>query len=282
MMRLFAPCLVIAAVLALSGCSAIGFAYNNAPAIIGSETEDALDLNEQQRAQLDLKLEEFFNWHRQQELVRYQQLLNVAAQVAADGITAREFLAVGDELRLAWERSLERLIDDLGGLTTTLTAAQIDHCQGYFREKNEEHDDYLQMSLQQREIFRVNKGLRQLEDWFGSFDDAQREKITARLQQLPDFYLSRISYREARQQALIDALRSAAGAGLSRQQLHDILLGPDTGYARAFEPARRAYLQAYAQMIEDISGTLSKAQLRHAVERLRDYADISTRLADNS
>ena len=282
MIRLFPPCLVIAAALALASCSAIDFAYNNAAPFVAREIDDALDLNDQQRAQLDAELQQFFSWHRQHELLRYQQLLNAAAQAVEDGITAREFLDISNDLRLAWRRSFTRIIDGMGWLMTTLTPEQIDHYQRYFREKTEEYDDYLQMSMQQREIFQVEKGIKRLEEWFGSFDEIEREKISARLLQLPEFYLPWIGYREARHQALVDALRSASSVGLSPQQLHAILLDPDTEYARAFEPVRRAYWQAYAHMIEDISGWNRKAQLRHAVERLRDYADISAGLANDN
>jgi hypothetical protein len=81
----------------------------------------------------------------------------------------------------------------------------------------------------------------------------------------------------------MDALRKAKTEGLSRQhvrqQLKFILLDPTSDYASAFEPARMAYWQAYAEMIEDIVDRLSKAQLRHAVKRLQNYADTVADLA---
>jgi hypothetical protein len=207
--------------------------------------------------------------------------MNVAATTIADGITAVEFLEIYDDLRLAWRRSLTQAVDDLGDLALTLSAAQIEHFQQYFHDEAEEYRDYLQMSAQQREIFRVQRGLKRLQDWFGKLDELQREKISLRLQQLPEFYPAWINYREARQRALLDALRAAATEGLSRQQLKFILLDPASDYARSFEPVRRAYWQAYAQAIEEISGLLRKAQLQHAVNRLQDYADTVADLASN-
>jgi hypothetical protein len=274
--------IVLVTTLLLSGCGAVGFVYNNAPAFVASKFDDAFALDDAQSARLDNSLQQFFAWHRQQELTRYRELLQQAAVKVADGLTAPEVLELTASLRDAWQRSLARAIDDLGDLALTLTPQQIAHFEQYFRDESKEQQDYLQMSAQQREIYRAKRGVDRLQDWFGSFDELQREKISLRLQRLPDAYSARIRYREARQQALLRALRAAPAEGLTREQLKFILLDPASDYARAYEPERSAYWQAYAQAIEEISGWLSKAQLQHAVERLQYYADIADGLARES
>ena len=265
-------CLLAICTLLATGCSAIGFAYNNAPSYFASELEDAFDLDNTQRRELDTRMQQFFNWHRQQELSRYQQVLDDAALNAADGISAPEFLQFIDGLRLAFLRLLGQAIISFGDMGLTLTPAQIDHYDRYYREISAEYYDYLEMSLQQREIYREEQALERLEKWFGPFDANQLQKIRPRLRQLPEFYEAWIRYREERQRALVTALREAPTAGLSEQQLKTILLDPETDYARAFEVERIAYWQVYAQMVEDISGGLSKAQLKHAIDRLRKYS----------
>jgi hypothetical protein len=279
MQRIVPACVSLVTALLLAGCSAIDFAYNNAPGFVASEANDAFDLNDAQKAEVEARLQRFFSWHRQQELPRYREFLESAAVTIADGVSATEFLEMSDELRRAWQRSLARGIEDLSDLARSLTPQQIEHYEQYFRDNSSEYDDYLQMSAQQREIFRVQRGLERLEDWFGDFGYIQRKQISERLQQLPDFYSDWIRYREARQRAFVKALRAASTSDISQQQWHFILLDPSTDYALAFEQARRAYWQTYAQMIEDISKGFSKAQLRHAVERLRTYAEIADGLA---
>ena len=117
------------------------------------------------------------------------------------------------------------------------------------------------------------RALEQLENWFGQFDEIQREKIRPRLRELPEFYVIWIKFREERQRALITALREAPSVGLSQQQLTVILLDPETDLARAFYLERDAYWKVYAQIVEEISDGLSKAQLKHAIDRLRKYAE---------
>ena len=278
MNRIFRCCLTAICIALLTGCGMIDFAYNNAPSFVASEFDDAFDLNASQSRQLDSRLDQFFDWHRREELGRYRQLLEQAALAAEDGFTAAEFLKLNNEVRIAWRRSLEKAIDSLGDLALTLDQEQIEQFQRYHREATEEYDEYLEKSLQQREIYRVSRSIDRLEQWFGNFSEDQEDKIMARLQQLPDFYEPWINFREARQQALVNALSDATRAGITRQKLKTILLDPSTDHARAFEPARRSYWQAYAFALEDISAWLTNGQRQRAVEKLQKYARIAGRL----
>ena len=278
MKRIFKPCLIAACLTLVTGCGMIDFAYNNAPSFVASEFEDAFDLSASQSQQLDSRLDQFFDWHRREELGRYRQLLEQAALSAEDGITAAEFLKLNNDIRVAWRRSLEKAIDSLGDLAITLDQKQVEQFQRYHRETAEEYDDYLAKSLQQREIYRVNRSIDRLKKWFGNFSEDQEDKIMARLQQLPDFYEPWINFREARQRALVIALSDATEAGITRHKLKTILLDPSTDHARAFEPARRSYWEAYAAALEDISTWLTRAQRQRAVEKLQQYARIAGRL----
>jgi hypothetical protein len=281
MLRALRTWLVVAATLAMAGCSAIDIVYNNAPSFVGGEIEDALDLDDEQRVQVDAGLHRFFDWHRQQELPRYRKMLDHAALAIEDGISAAEYLSIYNDVHAAWERSLLRLIDDLHGLTASLTPAQIDHYDQYFREHSEKYQEFLEMSPQQREIFTEEQSIEQLEDWTGKLEELQLEKIAARVRQLPQRRLAWIHFREARHQAMIAALRKAPDGGLSVQQLRHILLDSSSEYARVYEPQRIAYHQAYAQMIETVSGWLNKSQIAHAVERMREFEEIVIELQEN-
>lgn len=273
MMRRFLSSLTIAASLLLASCSAVEFAYNNAPTYLASEFDDAFDIDDAQSKQLDSALAQFFEWHRQNELEGYHRILDSAAIRIADGITAEEFYDITSALRGAWHRSVARLADDFAPLLATMSPAQIDHYEAYFRERSEDYDAYLTMSADEREEFRVKRGLKLFEEWFGELSDPQREDIGARLLQLPEFYPDWIAYREARQRAFTDALRRAGAEGLPPRRLRDIVLDPDSEHALAFQPARSAYWRAYSQMIEDLSDSFTSMQLQHAVDRLRNYAD---------
>lgn len=271
--------LLVAALLALASCSLVDLAYDNAPSWIAGELDDAFGLDEAQSSELDGRMARFFAWHREQELERYREILERAATASADGIEASEVLHLQADIRAAWGRSMEKVIDSFGDLAETLTPQQVDRFDAWFRHRSREYLDYLDKSPQQREIYRVERGLEQLEKWFGDFDYAAEQRIRDRLRQLPDIYEPWLRYREARHEALLAALRDASRDGFDGERLKAVLLSPDSDYARAYEPLRAAYWQAYAEALEDISAGASKRQVSRVSARLRDYAEIAGRLS---
>jgi hypothetical protein len=280
MKRIFHFCCLTTCLLVLAGCGMIDLAYNNAPNIVASKFDDAFDLNEAQNDQLDSRLDQFFEWHRKEELARYQQLLDHTALAVADGITADEFMELNKNIRIAWRRSLEKAIDSLGDLVVTLTPEQIENYQQYHQESFSEFEDYLEKSSQQQEIFRVGRSFDRLENWYGEFDEFQSRKIMSRLQRLPDIYAPWLRYREARQQALILVLNKATTSGISHVELKAVLLNPTAPYALAYAPHRLHYWQSFAVALEDINNWLTTAQRQRAATRLREYAQVAARLGN--
>ena len=126
-------------------------------------------------------------------------------------------------------------------------------------------------SQQQREIYRVERNLERLQDWFGDFDWSLEQRARERLAELPDLYEPWYTYRDARQAAMLDALRGGGDGAAHKARLRRALTDRDTDYARVFEPAREAYWQAYATAVADISSWLTPRQHRAAAQRLQRY-----------
>ena len=269
--------LLVPWLLLLSACSAIDVAYNNAPSWVGGKIDDAFHLTGNQKQQLNAQLQSFFNWHREQELHRYQIVLDQAAQHAEDGISVDEFLDLNHQIEQTWDRTVSKAIDEMGDLASSISPAQIKNFQFYYLERSEEHNDYLEKTPEQRSLYRARRSLDRLEDWYGDFDDDLWERVITRLQQLPDIYQSWRKYRDARHQALIAVLEKKPDP--IKRDLRRVLLSNDTVYAQEFEPARKVYRQAYADALEEINGWLSPKQQQKAVKKLQDYARIATRLS---
>ncbi|MGD8840955.1 MAG: DUF6279 family lipoprotein [Gammaproteobacteria bacterium] len=266
--------LLAAAMLSLGSCALTNLAYDHAPTLVAGKFDDAFDLDSGQSLELDNRLQQYFLWHRENELSRYREVLERAALDSADGIDAAEFLRLNRGIHEAWRRALEKAIDSLGDLAVTLTPEQVAQFERYNDEQSQKYRDYLAKTPQQREIYRVDRDLARLEKWFGDFDYLLEERVRERLQQLPDLYGPWIDYREARLKALIVALRDAPQNGIDTARLKTVMLDPNTEYARAYLPARRAYWRAFAGAIEDISSWASDSQRQRVVSKLQDYARI--------
>lgn len=276
------PLLLIAlpGLLWLSSCSIVNLAYDNASTLVSARLEDAFALTEAQQVALEPRLDELLAWHRNDELPRYRELLESAATQAADGISASEIIWLSDSVRAAWQRLLARMVDCCSDLATQLTPAQIEHFARYHREQSGEYDDYLEMSEQQREIFRADRQIGRLQKWFGDFDEGLELRIRKRLAAVPDIWLPWYRFREARHRELLRVLAQNDDPVTMRRELEFVLFEPQSAHASEFERARRLYWRGYAAAIEDIDGWLSKQQRDRAVARLRDYAQVVTELAE--
>lgn len=258
--------------LLLAGCNTANMAYNNAPRFVASEFEDAFDLNSDQSTQLDSRLRQFFAWHRKEELGRYRQLLERAALDVEDGLSAEEFARIVDEIRDAWDRSMARVIDNIGGLGATLSAEQIEHFQAYYDESQQEYDEYFALNPEERRRERAENSLERLEGWYGGFDNATETRVLTRLMELPNAYEPWLKYRDTQIREMIrifSATRDAAGI---QAKLRHLLLDRSNELARGFEPTRTGYWRAYGQALEEIGGWLTPEQHRKAAARLQKYA----------
>ena len=137
------------------------------------------------------------------------------------------------------------------------------------------------MTVQQREIYRLERDLERLEDWFGDFDYFLEKRVRERLQGLPDIRESWIRFRERRHVAILQALRNAKDEDRTRAELTRLLISVDTDYARDFEPERQAYWRELAAAVEDISDWLEPRHRKTMLARLENYTRAVDRLSDN-
>ena len=259
-------------IITLAACSSANLAYNTAPTLIAGEFDDAFNLNGEQSDMLDESLERFFEWHRREELARYQALLERAAADAEDGFSAEEFAVIVREVRIAWNRSLEQMIDELGGVGATLSPVQIEHFRWYFTESRGEYDEYLELDEEERREYRAERSLERLEKWYGSFDRDLEKRILARLKQLPDTWSQWVLYRRARAEEMMHILSETSDPETVKAEMRNLLLNPEHPVGRDFEPKRAAYWRAYGEMLEEINGWMTPEQRQEAVEQLQKYA----------
>ena len=261
--------------LTLTACSSVNFAYNSAPGLIANEFNDAFNLTRAQNDQLESALEQFFAWHRREELPRYQRLLADAAQVATDGLSSAEFAHILREVRAAWHRAAGQLIQRIGHLATTLTPAQIEHFRHYdARQRDDYYSEYLELNSEERRTYRAEQGLERLERWYGSFDRKLESRIIERLQALPDTWDIWQQYRTIRTETMLRTIATSTDPETATEALRSLLLNPDHPATRDLEPARAAYWQAYGEMLEEINAWVSPEQRQQAVEQLQKYAQM--------
>jgi hypothetical protein len=262
----------LAAVLLLAlaaGCSALGFAYDNADTWLRWQSGRYLDLDSGQTSELDARVDAFLAWHRAEALPQYARLAGEAVSRLERGASRGDLVWGYDAIREQSRAGLRRAGAELGDFLDRLTPAQIAHLEERFTQENRKYAErWLAGTPAQRRERRYGRIVEALAGWLGELNDAQRERIRQYSEGAPLDAEGRDRDRRRRQAELLAMLRAGASARRVGDWAAHWERGRDPGYAAA----SRAAMQDFIGLLADLERTLSPVQRQHAVRRLRGYA----------
>ncbi len=263
--RLAAVCLLALA----AGCSALGFAYDNADTWLRWQAGRYLDLDSGQTRELDARVDAFLAWHRAEALPRYAHLAEEAVARLERGASRDDLVWGYDAIREQSRAALRRAGAELGDFLDRLAPAQITHLEARLAQENRKYAErWLAGTPAQRRERRNRRIVEVLQDWLGELNDAQRERIREYNGRAPLNAEGRDRDRRRRQAELLVLLRARASAGRVGDWAADWERGRDPGFAAANRAAARDFID----LLADLERSLSPAQRQHAVRRLRGYA----------
>ena len=170
--------IVAVLVLCLGACSGTTFVYNRLDTILPWYVDDYVELNATQERQLEEILQPFLDWHRQQELPRYVELLNQVDSSLDHEVTPTDLANIYDEMQVAWLRLEQESLDGLLELGASLSEAQVQEFLAYMRERQEEYEEeYLTRSGSEYREEIYDNFADTLEDYLGRLTGEQKERL---------------------------------------------------------------------------------------------------------
>ena len=260
----------------LAGCSMLRLGYANGENLLYWRLSEYIDLNDEQNSRVRADLEHFFAWHRKTQLKRYAySLAKVRQQLLRDTTAAHvlvEFAAFKQHLFSMIDYVLPRKAD----LALSLESFQIDFLEKKFADANEKYrKENLSGTIEDRQLSRYRKVLKQAEYWFGDFNAEQRARIRAASDARPLDNALLLQERTRRQREFITLLRTIRNERPSREVAVSMLrsyarrvFGEDahTENTAFFEASR----QSMAEMIAVIVNVATPEQKAHAERRLQN------------
>ena len=88
----------------LVGCSSTTFIYNRLDFLLPWYLESYVDLNQEQRKNLNELLEPFFEWHREEELPKYAEIIGDVELLLDEKIELSSIESITHDVEQAWFR----------------------------------------------------------------------------------------------------------------------------------------------------------------------------------
>lgn len=270
----YLPALLLA--LLLQGCSVTRVAYNNADVVLRWQAGYYFDVQGELSDQLDRGLAAVLGWHRATALPQYARLANEMAERLQRGIKRQDLEWSYDAVREQIRQTLLAAAGESAGLLDRLGPEQIEHFGGRLAEENRKFaKEEVRGTVEQLHERRMKRDLERLEDWFGSLDDAQEERVRQYGARAPLTGALRERDRKRRQAEFLAMLRAKEAS----RRLAPYLERWDTDREPAYAQAMDATRDEYMKLLLDLDRTLSAEQRAHAVTRLRRFGELFDSLA---
>ena len=260
-----------------AGCT-MSFTYNHLDWLIPWYVDDYVDLSRQQRQLLQGQLGPVLQWHREEELERYLELLDRIEADLAGEVTTAQVRSWADEIIAAAERVEENMVSVALQFGATLSDEQLaEFMESVWEEHREYEEEFLGRS--DEEYIEENKDNLEefLERFTGRLNDEQDAVLLRAAESLQRFdgvwledheqWLNTLGPLLQRKPGWEDAVREAyANRTLRRSQQYEELLEYNMGVV--------------SQAIADVLNRLNDKQRKHLDDEIEDFRSLVQRLLE--
>lgn len=268
--------LLLCLLVLLQGCSAVKLGYNQMPALSYWWLDGQLSFKGEQSDQVKEALQQLQQWHREQELPRYAELLQKLQEMSTRDVDAQQVCALWTQVDDGLNRLMAQSMRLAAPIALQLQRRQLHHLVRHWEEKNEDWEkDWLSGSPQQRLDKRLDRAVSRYSDFYGRLNDAQTELLRTQLQKSVWTAEWGRQERLRRQQTLLSALQGLQQGKYSTTEAQAILQGV---WKQWLAPASGTDRQLYTQFVNqscqhlaELHNSTTAEQRQRAARRLRAY-----------
>jgi Family of unknown function (DUF6279) len=269
---------IIAVLVLLSGCSAIRLAYNNAPQFAWWWIDGYMDFSSEHSGKLKESLDQWFDWHRQTQLVPYANWLVTIEKRLAEPTTGAEVCAWFDQAREKAQPAIDRAMMAASEHLPALGLAQIAHLEQRYAKNNAEFRElYLKGDANERMKTRRKRSIESAERIYGKLGPAQIKVIEANLASSPFDPATSLLEREKRQREILATMRrwvaEKPDRGVFLASMRQMLDNAE----RPTDPAQRASQQRFTdhscRAAAELHNSTTPAQRLAAKKQLKSWEE---------
>jgi hypothetical protein len=266
--------MVFASVVALAGCTAVQFTYNNAPSLVRYMAWDYVEPDSQQSEALQQRVAMLHDWHRASELPGYVALVEDASGRFSRGVVREDVNWAIGTLRRTYRRMAARAAQEAAPILVTLRPEQMESLQKRLARDDAKYvRDWVSGSPARRERRAVERMLERFEDWTGDLSGPQRARIEQFVREHPRMPELRVQDRRRWQQEALAHVKEHKKAEELAPRLSRVFGDPDASRSREYAAASAKWESGLTDLLLDVEKTLTPEQRSRVLRRLARYAD---------
>ncbi len=274
--RAMSASILMMIVLALTACSVVRVAYNQADHLAYWQMNRAFDFNDDQAVKVKGAIRQWFQWHRRSQLPLYASFLTRAEKEALGPVSAALACERRAELEDLGRNAINQAIPAMADLVLSLSPDQIKHLEKYQAKTNDDfRDDYLEDDVDDRNEAAAKFLFKVAEIFYGRLDKSQREHLKSEIAALPlnaqNVYEERLVYQNGFVQVIRKLQAQKATPAQAQQALREL-------FQQFFDPPReplrsqrRQWIDAGCKLTSSLHEQTTPTQKEKAAQRLRDW-----------
>ena len=240
--------------------------------------ESYLELSEKQRSELNIKVENFFTWHRKSELPKIVLFLEALKVRYENGIDKQDINWVRSESKILWKRILNYAEDDIVSLLLIIDGIQIIQAKEKLVKKE---DDWLIkqsfMSSDELRTHILDRFYKFLNAWLGGVESSQKKQLAIWVKPDLSWVAIRLRNREKFQNDLINLLKSK---NLLKENIHSWISYPESHWTEEYKDVIENKMQEWETIVLMIDANTLPGQRKHAIDKLDQYIEDFKDLSD--
>ncbi|WP_372944111.1 DUF6279 family lipoprotein [Shewanella sp.] len=244
------------------------------------EVEEYVDLNAVQQDKFDEVIEHFLVWHREQELPRYRdQLQLLSAQAKQNTLTPELWQQQVTMAKAHWYRIFDFVMPELLPIIASFDDDQVQQVLSQLKKEQQELVDEYAGKDQDELVKDSNKRIeKQLKEWTGSVSEVQKNIIhqatTERIATL-DMWLE---YRHEWQRQFEQALLRRSETEYFSAQMTRLMTAPDELKSLVYRDKVNENTHKFGSMLIALNQTFTDKQRQHFDKKLTELVDDLTEL----
>ncbi|MCG6540359.1 DUF6279 family lipoprotein [Pseudomonas sp. KSR10] len=270
--------LLITVCVVLAGCSRMNLAYRNLHLLIPWSLNDYLDMNRDQQQRLRAQLRDHLSWHCRTQLPAYLKAIErLQNQVGQGDINEARLRAHYQSAKQAIQTIAVEITPTTTQMLRDLDDEQISELsEAFAKDRREREKKYLQPPLEQQIRERAQRMTERVEQWLGSVNAVQRQRILAWAHTLGDQNRFWLANRAQWQQALSEALAKRHEEGFDNR-IAKLLQDRESFWTTDYRDAFARTEQAAFHLVNDLYALSDTDQRRHLEAQLGDlHKDLSS------